>query len=241
MPFDQALKPGRLARLGASPRDRRITALCLAADGRSVALTARDLRSEAMQGDSLRDSWDLLETVEITKAAFEGHALLPVDLSRQWDDDVYRAMPDGTRVLGVLMGLRGLMKIRTPAGHVYVRGLLEIEFERIRPDQSEQPMIAAEDLGSLVSVSTGAACGVLVAGAGRTGFAVPLKEAVAQLRLTLIELPPVESKKVEPGFEPSAYDLLQQGELGVEVMASNALNEAELDLGERPMLEGVSR
>ena len=231
MPFER-VDAGKVARFGLSDRERRVTALCMGEDGRAVALTAKDLRNAATLPQHVLNGAELIELVDLGRAASERASEPPVDLMFEWDDNVYRTAPDGMRIHGTVTGLRALTRIRVGAGHVLVQHLLEITFYQKSPDMRDQPPLASSDLGAMLNVSSGAACAMLVAGSGHTAFALPLHNALTTLHLTLLEPESIRNS----AMVQETSQLLQQSELGVETMRYQDLLDEPIDLGNPPPL-----
>lgn len=224
-PFDPAPIPGAIRQIGSSPRNRTVTALCLDAKMQLYILTARDLGTIKMSDPlMLLTGADLLEAIPIATAAsfVRRDCLEATDVALGKDDAVYRAKADGMRIQGVLAAFHGLAILRVGEKRVRASGLLEVRFDARGPS-GELPSLEPNDLGCLVSLASGEACAVLVAGAGRVGYAVPLREALARLELMLAALPEVVSD-VETGLA-----------LGLDAMRSEISRDAELDLGEPPI------
>jgi hypothetical protein len=223
-PSDFALVPGATGRIGPSPRDRTVAAVCLDAAMRPYLLTARDFRNLKIDDPAaVLAGSDLLEAVPVEWETIAGSDRFePADLRFGTDDAIYRSRPDGQRIQGVLAALHGLIIIRGGGIGARVSGLLEVRFDASGPS-GELPALQPSDLGCLVSLASGQACGVLVAGADRVGYAVPLREALARLQLRLAALPKVVAE-VETGLA-----------LGLDAIRSEIGRDAELDLGEPPV------
>jgi hypothetical protein len=209
--------------LGASPRPRTIAAWCSNADGAWFALTATDLHALPDPGPrGVLSGGDLVEAVPVSGAPepADPDVVELADLSRCWDDAVYRTTQDGRRIHGKLAGVHGLVRIRAQNCIVYARDLLEIRFDGEPGSGDPQPSLCPQDLGALISLASGGPCGVLVASSGSVGYAVPLRQALTERGLALRKLPAAGNET----------------ELGVEAWAFDVARVIELDLGEPPDL-----
>jgi hypothetical protein len=206
-------------------RDRTVAAVCLDARGRPYLLTAHDLRGLAARDKgTVRAGADLLEAIPVTgwKMGMAYDRREATDFKSGFDDAVYRARPDGQRIQGFLSAMHGLIMIRDGDVDVSVSGLLEIRFDT-SDAAGMLPRLEPGDLGCLVSLASGQACGVLVAGADHIGFAVPLNDALTRMGLQLAEVPAVVAD-MESGLA-----------LGLDALRSEIGRDAEIDLGDAPV------
>jgi hypothetical protein len=201
--------------------------LCSDRDGTWFALTCTDLHALPDTGErAVLSAGELVEPVPIADAPepADPDVVELADLSRCWDDAVYRTALDGRRIHGKLAGVHGLVRIKTQNCIVYARGLLEIRFDGEPGSGDPEPSLGPQDLGALISLASGGPCGVLVAGSDSVGYAVPLRQALMQRELAM-HSPPMAGNETELGVEAWAFDVTRG---------------TELDLGEAPELANAA-
>ena len=180
------------------------------------------------------DAYELITAIKI-----EGDVLGPIhnecaiadlaDVDRLIAETVWRFHPTFGRVQGLITAIRGAVRMRVANQTMVVRGLVEVAFDASTPEENSgptsktaTPVLEAEDAGCLVTTWSGEVIGILVAGAGRTGFVAPV---AAFLRHNALE-----HRRVEPDGDIPFPDI---GRHAIESHAGFVSQAAELAREER--------
>lgn len=108
------------------------------------------------------------------------------------------------RVPGIVVALRGAVRIKRENRYLIARDLIEVEFERELPplwvgeeQAAETPKLEKGDSGAVVTTQDGCVIGVLIAGGGYTGYVVPVKAFLEKEKLTVKQIETAEDAKMK--------------------------------------------
>jgi hypothetical protein len=108
------------------------------------------------------------------------------------------------RVPGVVVALRGAVRLKRDDRYLIARDLIEVEFELKLPplwvgkeQAKDTPTLETGDSGAVVTTQDGCVIGVLIAGGGYTGYVVPVKAFLEKEKLTVKQIETATDAKMK--------------------------------------------